>query len=119
MEIDFEEVKSRLVKEVLENPDKYPYEAKMILTVEVWRRQGEAFRDEQDYEVIQGGVNEVVLEEFNEGYPYRSGAKKALIPLEVPTVVDLYRYDDTTDPPRKERILYIFTSEGWKSVKVY
>jgi hypothetical protein len=118
-EVDFEEIEKRLVKEVLENPQKYNTEAKIILTLETWSRQGEAFVDQQGYEVVQGEVREVVLEEFDEGYPYRSGAKIALIPLSIPTVIDLYRYDDTTDPPVKRRTLYVFTSEGWKSVKVY
>jgi hypothetical protein len=118
-EVDFEEIEKRLVKEVLENPQKYNTEAKIILTLETWSRQGEAFVDQQGYEVIQGEVKEITLEEWDEGYPYRSGAKIALIPLSIPTVIDLYRYDDTTDPPVKSRTLYVFTSEGWKSVKVY
>jgi hypothetical protein len=118
-EEEIEEVEKRLIEEVLKNPSKYPDEAKMILLLETWSRQGEAFCDTQSYEVVQGEVGEVVLEEFDEGYPYRSGAKIALIPLSIPTVIDLYRYDDTTDPPVKSRTLYVFTSEGWKSVKVY
>jgi hypothetical protein len=118
-EMDFEEVKRRLVKEVLENPDKYPDEAKIILTVEVWSRQGEAFDDYQRYEVLKGDVVEVRLESWDEGYPYRSGAKLALIPLEVPTVVEVHRYSNTTDPPESKCVLYVFTAQGWKSVKVY
>jgi hypothetical protein len=117
-EID-EEVERRLIEEVLKNPSKYPDEAKLVLTLETWHRQGEAFCDTQSYEVVQGEVREVVLEEFDEGYPYRRGAKVALIPLTVPTIIDFYSYTDTTDPPREERILYIFTAQGWKSVRVY
>jgi hypothetical protein len=119
VEVDFEEVKKRLVKEVLEHPDKYPEEAKLILTIEAWSRQGEAFTDEQRYEVLKGKVIEVVLREWDEGYPYRSGAEIALIPLEVPTVVEVHRYSNTTDPPENKCVLYVFTSEGWKSIKVY
>jgi len=118
-EVDFDEVMKALVKEVLEHPERYPEEAKVILTVEVWGRQGGAFEDCQRYEVVQGEVRELILEEFDEGYPYRRGSKVALIPLTIPTIIDLYSYTDTTDPPTKRRTVYVFTSEGWKSVKVY
>jgi hypothetical protein len=118
-EVDFDEVKKRLVKEVLEHPDKYPDEAKIILTIEVWSRQGEAFDDHQGYEVLKGNVMEVELESWGKGYPYRSGVKLALIPLEVPTVIEVHRYTNTTDPPERKCTLYVFTAQGWKSVKVY
>jgi len=117
--MDLGEVEKALIGDVLEHPERYPDEARLILVIEKWRRQGEAFTDEQWYEVVQGDVKEVELESFDEGYPYRRGAKIALIPLSIPTVIDLYRYDDTTDPPVKQRTLYVFTSEGWKSVRVY
>jgi len=117
-EVD-EEVLKRLIKDVLADPQKYPSEAKLILVLETWHRQGEAFVDSQSYEIIEGKCEEVVLEQWDEGYPYRSGCKVALIPLTVPTIVDFYSYTDTTDPPRRKRVLYIFTAQGWKSVKVY
>ena len=119
VEFEFEEVLKKLINEVLEDPERYPSEAKMILVLEVWHRQGEAFSDYQRYEIIQGDVIEVTLEEFSESYPYRRGRKVALIPLAVPTVIKVSRYSDTTDPPVKECTLHVFTSEGWKSVKVY
>ena len=118
-EFEIEKIEKKLIEEVLKSPEKYPDEAKMILVIETWSRQGPSFTDEQGYEVLAGEVKEVVLFEYDEGYPYRRGAKRALIPLSIPTVIDLYRYDDTTDPPIKSRTLYVFTSEGWKSVKVY
>ena len=118
-EVDFDEVRKTLIKEVMEHPERYPDEARMILTIEVWGRQGEAFDDHQHYEVIRGEVIEVTLNEWNEGYPYRRGRRVALIPLVVPTVVEVNHYSDTTDPPIKSCTLYIFTASGWKSVKVY
>jgi len=117
-EVD-EETEKRLIEEVLKNPSKYPTEAKYLLELETWSRQGEAFTDYQRYEVVEGEVREIVLEEWDEGYPYRSGCKVALIPLTVPTIVDFYSYTDTTDPPRRKRVLYIFTAQGWKRVEVY
>ena len=117
--IEMDEEIKKAVKDVVENPSKYPNEARMILTIETWYRQGPSFTDEQGYEVIQGDVKEVELESFDEGYPYRKGHKVAIIPLTIPTIIDLHSYSDTTDPPIKRRTLYIFTVEGWKSVRVY
>jgi len=119
VEVEFEEVEKKLIEEVLNSPEKYPNEAKIILTIETWRRQGEAFADEQWYEILAGDVIEVVLSEYNEGYPYRRGAKRALIPLTVGTVIEVNYYSDTTGQPVKRRTIYIFTSEGWKRVEVY
>jgi len=118
-EVDMDEEIKKAVKDVLEHPERYPDEARLILTLETWRRQGEAFTDEQGYEVVQGEVKEIVLDEWDEGYPYRKGCRVAIIPLSIPTIIDLYSCTDTTDPPIKRRTVYVFTSEGWKSVKVY
>jgi hypothetical protein len=110
---------SELVKRVIENPEQYPEEAKIILTIETWVRQGPSFTDEQRVTVIYGEADEVTLEQFDYGYPYRKGKKIALIPKTLPTVVLVRRVDDTTSPEIDETILYIFTKNGWKSVKVY
>ena len=118
-EVDFDEVEKALIKDVLEHPERYPDEARLILVIEKWRRQGPSFADEQWYEVVQGDVKEVELESFDEGYPYRRGSRVAIIPLSLATVINLYRYDDTTDPPIKSCTIHIFTRDGWKSVRVY
>ena len=117
--MDLGEVEKALIGDVLEHPERYPDEARLILVIEKWRRQGEAFTDEQWYEIVQGEVKEIVLDEWDEGYPHRKGCKLALIPLAVPTVINLYSYADTTDPPEKRHTIYIFTRDGWKSVRVY
>jgi hypothetical protein len=103
----------------LEHPEKYSTEARLILTIKKWHRQGPAYIDEQRVSIIYGEVEEVELEEFDEGYPYRRGAEIALIPKTVPVVVMVERKDNTTSPVINEATIYIFTSEGWKSVRVY
>jgi len=118
VEID-EETLERLVKEIIENPSQYPTEAKLILTVEEWERQGPSFDDYQRLNVIQGEVREITLEAWDEGYPYRRGYKVALIPLAIPTIIEVERYSDTTEPVQSMKFVYIFTKEGWKSIRVY
>jgi len=114
-----EEGLRRIVSEVVANPEKYPTESRLILTLERWHRQGSAYDDKQTYDVVMGEVKEVILEEFDEGYPYRRGYKAAIIPLTVPVVIDVYRYDNTTSPEIRRRTLYIFTGKEWKCVDVY
>ena len=109
-----EELKRIVEKAVKEGKE----EAKMILILERWQRQGPSFVDEQTIEVVHGEVEEVVLEEFDEGYPYRKGEKVALIPRTVPVVVLVERYDNTVSPEVSEKWIYVFTKEGWKRLRV-
>jgi uncharacterized protein (DUF934 family) len=112
-EVEFEEVVKKLIDEVLKDPSKYPDEAKMILVLEQWYERGTGYVDEQEYKVIQGEVSEIVLEMDDER------KKVALVPLSIPVVVDLHRYRNDEDGERFEERLAIFTTEGWKSVRVY
>jgi len=117
-EID-EETLKRLAAEVIKNPDRYPSEARLILTLREWSRQGPSYDDYQRYNVLYGEVKEVVLDEWDEGYPYRRGRDVVIIPLAIPTIVEVERYADTTSPVQRAKTIYVFTGEGWKSVRVY
>ena len=114
-----EETLRQLVTEVLKNPEKHPTEAKLILSLETWTRQGPSYDDFQNYEVIFGEVKEIELGLWDEGYPYRRGRKVALVPLTMPVVVMVERYADTTSPVQHRKIVFVFTKDGWKSVPVY
>jgi hypothetical protein len=118
-QVEMEEIMKKLVNDVLNNPDKYPTEAKLILTLKTWHRQGPSFDDYNDYEILAGEVIGIVLNEVDEGYPYRIRRKVAIIPLRLPTIIEERGYDETTEPVRSWRIIHVFTSEGWKSVRVY
>jgi hypothetical protein len=109
----------KLIEEVIRNPDKYPAEAKLVLVLKEWSRQGPAYVDDQNFEVIHGDVEEITLRYFDEGYPYRRGREVALIPKVVPTIVKVEYRTNTTDPPIHSVTLYIFTGDGWKRVDVH
>jgi hypothetical protein len=117
-EITHEEL-AKLVNEVVSQPDKYPSEAKLILTLEVWQRQGAAYDDYAKIDVIDGEVDEVELDYRCESYPYPCYKKIALIPRTVPTIVKWYSYTNTTDPPTELLKVYVFTGKEWKRVDVY
>jgi len=93
-------------------------EAKFLLQLEIWSRQGASYTDYARYDVVYGDVIEVTLETFDEGYPYRKGSRIILIPKTVPTIVYYRMYSDTQSPEVREETVYVFTSEGWKSLRV-
>jgi hypothetical protein len=109
----------KLVKEVLDHPERYPTEAKLLLVLREWQRQGPSYVDEQRVEIIYGEAERVILEEFDEGYPHRRGTEFVLIPRTVPVVVLVEYRTDTVNPPINELTLYVFTKDGWKKVQVY
>jgi uncharacterized protein (UPF0335 family) len=113
-----EEIIKRLVNDVINEPNKYPTEAKVILTLETWHRQGPSFADYQRYDIISGEIREIVLDVIDEGYPYRLIRKIAIIPLAIPTVIAVESYSDTTSV-KASKDIYVFTSDGWKVVHVY
>jgi hypothetical protein len=105
----------QIVEEVLASPDKYPVEAKFLLQLQTWHRQGNSYVDVSRYNVLAGKVEEIVLEVKDEGYPFRSISKVLIIPLEVPTVLYQEQYSDFE--PRKD-IIHVFTVHGWVKVEV-
>ena len=109
------ETLKRLINEAVQRGAE---EAKIILILERWYRQGPSYIDEQDFTVIYGSVEEVTLEEFDEGYPYRKGERVALIPKSVPAIVMVERHDNTQDREIHEKVVYVFTKEGWKKLQV-
>jgi len=117
-EID-EETMREIVKKVLEHPEKFQSESMLILVINTWYRQGPSYDDYNVYNVVEGEVREIVLEEWNEGYPYRAGRKMALIPLTMPVIVVEEGFADNVSPPRGSKIVHVFTSEGWKKIRVY
>jgi hypothetical protein len=109
----------KLVEEVVKNPEKYSTEAKLLLVLKEWKRQGSAYIDDLRYEVVYGEVEEVTLSYFDEGYPHRKGREVAIIPKTVPTIVRVVYRTNTVDPPIYSEVIYVFTKDGWKRVDVY
>ena len=118
--IELQELNNEQIKNLIELAEKEGrVEARYILILQRWHRQGPAYDDEQTYDIIIGEAKEVILEEFDEGYPYRRGCKVAIIPLSVPVIIDVHRYDNTTSPEIKKRKLYVFTGKEWKRIDLY
>jgi len=112
--LEEKEIPIDIIKEALKRPS----EARYLLMLEEWSRQGEAFDDYQKFEVIHGDADVIELESFDEGYPYRKGRKVVIIPRSIPVVVRVERFDNTISPVIYEEYLYVFTKDGWKRIDV-
>lgn len=109
---------ARLVKEVVEHPEKYQEEAKYLLKISTWYRQGSAYTDTARFEIIYGEAETILISEWDEGYPHRRGKDYIVIPKTVPVIIlwtNKYDYESESGETIKA---YIFTSEGWKEVLV-
>jgi len=115
-EIEPEKLTPEMIKELLEKAT--PVETKYLLKLRRWARQGGAYDDYAEFEVVYGEAEEVTLEEWDSGYPYARGEDVIVIPRRVPTVIYWKHYEDKGDGEMKTRIIYIFTKDGWKSVEL-
>ena len=93
-------------------------EARFLLTIETWYRQGESFTDEARIEVVYGEIEKVELEEIDEGYPHRLVQKYAIIPKALPTVIVRKIYCDIPGWETEQEEIYVFTGEEWKKLVV-
>ena len=109
---------AELIKKVIENPEKYPEEAKLILILEITNVDGSAVVVEESYEVLYGCVEEVILEEYEPDTVPRTKEKKiALIPKRVPTIVLFRHKTDSVNESYAYSVIYVFTGEKWVSVE--
>ena len=109
-----EELRKIIEKAISEGKE----ESRFILLVETWYRQGPSFIDEQTIDVIYGEAEQVELETIDEGYPYRLVKRLAVIPKTVPTIVLVEHHDNTVSPEIHEKVVYVFTGQGWKKIQV-
>ena len=108
-----------LIKDVLENPEKYKEEAKLILLEEVFTVDSSVVSLRRTYEVILGDVLEVTLETFREEVPVTQGMKIAIIPKTKPVVIKFEEH--TCKEPAIHRLkeyFYIFTGSRWIRVDI-
>jgi len=107
-----------MVKDILQNPEKYQVESRLILKIRrEGRRGGCGYRYlyKDDYKVLDGDVQEVVLD-YGE-YDCNWFEDVAIIPLTVPVVILEYYHDDYPQV-MDYAIVHVFGSDGWKSIKV-
>ena len=109
---------AKIVQEVLQNPQKYQSEAKILLKLSIWYRQGSAYIDEANYTIVFGEVDEVTLREWDAGYPYAKGRDVVLIPKSVPTVVIYEEVWDFGEDRGRSVTVYVFTGSNWVSVSI-
>jgi hypothetical protein len=93
-------------------------EARLLLVLEKWVRQGSAYVNDADFDVIYGEAELVEFGEWDAGYPYERGTKYIIIPKTVPTIIRWYHVWDYGEDRGEREIVYVFTTEGWKSIRV-
>jgi hypothetical protein len=113
-ELTPEQIKQLVEKAISEGKD----EARLLLILEKWVRQGSSYVNDADFEVIYGEAELVEFGEWDAGYPYERGKKYIVIPKTMPTIVRWWHVWDYGEDRGETETIYVFTSDGWKSVKV-
>ena len=93
-------------------------ELKYLLILELIGRSGGCgytYLYDEEIDVIYGKAKFVTLERENSGCEWRK--KILVIPFEVPTIVKVSYRDDNPEVTNTDTF-YIFTAEGWKSIRV-
>ena len=112
-----EEELASLIKKVVENPEQYEEEAKLILILELEDVQSSLLDCWERIEILRGDADIVTLEwTKEEGPPTRKFRKIAIIPKFVPVIIERTVHEDTPDKFEHYSIIYIFTGEKWVSV---
>jgi len=112
-----EEELASLIKKVVENPEQYEEEAKLILVLELEDVQGAVVDIWERVSIVQGDADIITLEwTEEEGPPTRKFRKIAIIPKMVPTIIERIVHHDDSSRFEHYSIIYIFTGEKWVSV---
>ncbi len=95
---------------------------KTVLEIDVWYRQGDAYTDQYDCEVIYGDAETEVeydkrICELN--YPYRCPGVFVVRPKSIPVVVLCRGADNTGDEEVRVKDMYVYTQKGWKYMRIY
>jgi len=118
-QIQPQELKPEQIKNLIELAEKENrIEGRYLLKLSTWSRQGSSYSDDADFDIIHGNAEYILIREWDEGYPYRKGFDYMIIPKTIPVVI-LWRHSWDYDLDRGESVnVYIFTTEGWKSIRV-
>ena len=114
-----EEKLREMVKDILQNPEKYPVESRLILKIRrEGRRSGCGYRYlyKNDYKVLDGEVQEVELDVGE--YDCNWFEDVAIIPLTVPVII-MERYHDDDPQISDYVIIHVFGVDGWRRLKVF
>ena len=102
------------IREVLENPDKYPEDAKRILVLT--EEMDFERRDYLSVRFLDGKVNFFRLEEVREGP--RVKTKMAIVPEEPYVVVALERSRHEPEFERGLVSIYVFAKDSWRAMQL-
>jgi hypothetical protein len=92
-------------------------ESKYILKLETNHRPGSSYNWSEDYDIIKGSVNEIVISEYY-NYPTHNTQEVLIVPKELGTTLYFkVRADKEMNIPNKD-IIYAFTKNGWKSLDI-
>jgi hypothetical protein len=114
-----EEKLREMVRDILQNPEKYQVESRLILKIRrEGRRVGCGYRYlyKDDYKVLDGEVQEVELDVGE--YDCNWFEDVAIIPLTVPVII-MERYRDDDPQVSDYIIIHVFGVDGWRSLKVF
>jgi len=116
-EINLEKMTPEDIKRLLEKAK--DTEWRYLLKIEEWARQGSAYDDVAEFEVVYGEADLVRLEDYDAGYPGVAGTEYLVVPKTVPVIILWRHYQDYGNGSKSTRIVFIFTKDGWKYVEAY
>ena len=104
-----------------ENQPKSQGKRQKELVLDIWYRQGGAYEDRYNCEVIYGDA-EVEKEYYRHicemNYPYRCPGEMRIRPKSIPVVVLCRGVDNTGNEEVRVKDMYVYTQKGWKYIKV-
>ena len=110
----------KLIEQALESPTESKFLLKIIINIGKYGDNREQFND---FEIVSGKAKVIDLGRtetpFNIFYKYIILPDIDNIDEEPIVVVEEIFGTDRTEPGNPEKYLYIFSSEGWKKVRVY
>jgi len=113
--IEMREVTADDLKRLLERAE--DAEAKFLLVLWTNRRPGESFTDITEFEILAGEVDTIELEHYY-SYPCENSTKWLIIPKSIPVVIRYWHKDDYEGSYKMWEEIYIFTKDGWKTIRV-
>jgi len=113
-EINQEQIQE-LAKQALESGKE---EARFILRLTRGRRPGPSFYYRSDWKVVEGKVDEVVIDHLYD-YPTQDDEVVLVIPKAIPTVLIYeHEWDYGEQDQGSQKTVYVCGSNGWRSVEV-
>jgi len=114
-EIKNEDVK-KLIRDVLENPEKFEIENKYLLPLTLLTRNSGDFPHWKRMRIVQGEPEIITMDIYDE---YDTEYKEVLvIPKQIGTIIRVSEYESLSEEETREvEEYYIFTRNGWAVIR--